>query len=88
MIYDAGCLTRRAFRSAYAEEVARLKRLPVGEGGNFYLTLGSRVGLRFARSIVASTLEGQTSFSESFRLLGFRRMATFDRLAASLGLRD
>ena len=85
-VHDAGLLTRQAFRSAYAAEIDRLGALPGGGGGNFYLTLGARVSQRFARAIVASTLEGQTSFSESFRLLGFRKMATFNKLANNLGL--
>ena len=85
-IHDARFLTRQAFRSAYAEELDRLKTTPTGDGGNFYLTLGARVSQRFARAIVASTLEGQTSFSESFRLLGFRKMKTFNKLASNLGL--
>ena len=85
-IHDAGLLTRQAFRSAYAAEVDRLGALPGGKGGDFYLTLGARVSQRFARAIVSSTLEGQTSFSESFRLLGFRKMATFSTLANNLGL--
>ena len=65
-VHDAGFLTRQAFRSAYAAEIGRLGALPGGGGGNFYLTLGARVSPRFARAIVTSTLEGQTSFSESF----------------------
>ncbi len=85
-IHDAGLLTRQAFRSAYAAEIDRLGALPGGKGGDFYLTLGARVSQRFARAIVTSTLEGQTSFSESFRLLGFRRMETFGKLANNLGL--
>lgn len=85
-VHDAGLLTRQAFPSAYAAEIDRLEALPGGGGGNFYLTLGARVSQRFARAIVASTLEGQTSFSESFRLLGFRKMATFNKLADNLGL--
>lgn len=85
-IHDAGFLTRQAFRLAYAEELDRLGALSGSGGGDFYLTLGARVSQRFARAIVASTLEGQTSFPESFRLLGFRRMATFNKLADNLGL--
>jgi len=85
-IHDSGLLTRQVFRAAYAAELDRLMALPGGDGGNFYLTLGARVSQRFARAIVSSTLEGQTSFSESFRLLGFRKMATFSTLANNLGL--
>ena len=84
-IHDAGLLTRQAFRSAYAEELDRLKALSTGDGGNFYLTLGARVSQSFARAIVTSTLEGQTSFSESFRLLGVKKMETFRTLAHNLG---
>ena len=85
-IHDAGGLTRSAFRAAYDAELGRLRAASAG-GGDFYLTLGARVGRRFARAVVTSTLEGRTSFTESFRLLGFRRMATFNRLAGHLGIR-
>ena len=85
-IHDAGLLTRQAFRSAYADELDRLEALRAGDGGNFYLTLGARVSQRFARAIVASTLEGQTSFSATFRLLGVKKMETFNKLAANLGV--
>ena len=55
-----------------------------GSGGNFYLTLGARVSKRFARALVVSTLEGRTAFTESFRLLGVKKMATFRELANSV----
>ena len=85
-IHDAGLLTRQAFRSAYADELDRLEALRAGDGGNFHLTLGARVSQCFARAIVASTLEGQTSFSATFRLLGVKKMETFNKLAANLGV--
>ncbi len=85
-IHDADGLTRSAFRAAYDAELGRLRAASAGGGGDFYLTLGARVGRRFARAVVTSTLEGRTSFTESFRLLGFRRMATFNRLAGHLGI--
>ena len=50
------------------------------------MTLGARVSQRFARTVVTSTLEGRTSFTESLRLLGFRKMATFNQLADHLGI--
>ena len=45
------------------------------------------VGTRFARAAVASALEGQTSYSETFRLLGLKNASTFDGLADRLGVR-
>jgi len=83
---DAGGLSREAFWQAYEEELARLRVLPKGSGGDFYLTLGARVSKRFARALVVSTFEGRSSFTEAFRLLGFKKMATFRELGHSLGL--
>ena len=85
-IYDAGGLTRKAFRDAYDAELAKLRSIPRGSGGNFYPTQTARVGKRFARAVVVSTLEGGTSFTESFRLLGFSKTSTFDKLARRLGV--
>jgi len=85
-ILDAGGLSRQAFWQAYEEELACLRALPKGSGGNFYLTLGARASKRFARALVVSTLEGRSSFTEAFRLLGFKKMATFRDLGDSLGV--
>ena len=85
-IHDAGGLSRPELWSAYEEELARLRGMPRGSGGNFYLTLPARVSKRFARAMVTSTLEGRTSFTESFRLLGVKKMATFHQLGQSLGV--
>jgi Zn-dependent peptidase ImmA (M78 family) len=85
-IHDAGGFSREAFWQAYEEELARLRALPKGSGGDFYLTLGARASKRFARALVVSTLEGRSSFTEAFRLLGFKKMATFRELGHSLGL--
>lgn len=85
-IHDAGGLTRDELWEAYRQELARLHRLQKGSGGDFYLTLGARVGKRFARALVASTLEGQTLHRDAFRLLGFSRLSTFRELAHNLGV--
>ncbi|MEX2582458.1 MAG: ImmA/IrrE family metallo-endopeptidase [Gemmatimonadota bacterium] len=87
-IFDAGELTREAYWRAYEEELERLRSLPKGSGGDFYLTLGARAGKTFARALVVSTLEGRTPFTEAFRLLGFKQMATFNELGHSLGVLD
>ena len=85
-IHDAGGLTRDELWSAYDEELACLRRLKTGSGGDFYLTLGVRVSKRFARALVVSTLEGRTAFTESFRLLGVKKMATFQQVGHNLGV--
>jgi Zn-dependent peptidase ImmA (M78 family) len=86
-IHDAGGLSRDDYWQAYQDELDRLRALPAGSGGNFYLTLGARAGKTFARALVVSTLEGRTPFTEAFRLLGFNKMATFNKLGQSLGVR-
>lgn len=57
-----------------------------GSGGGFYLTVAARVSKRFARALVARTLEGRSWFTETFRLLEFKKMAAFNDLARSLGV--
>ncbi|MBM4336327.1 MAG: ImmA/IrrE family metallo-endopeptidase [Deltaproteobacteria bacterium] len=85
-IHDAGGLSRQQFWDAYRDELERLRALPKTSGGDFYLTLGARAGKTFATALVVSTLEGRTSFTEAFRLLGFKKMATFRELGESLGV--
>ena len=83
-IHDAGHLTQDALWTAYHEELERLKAIPRGSGGNFYWTQAARVSKRFARALVASTLEGQTLHRDAFRLLGFSKLATFQELGHRL----
>jgi len=85
-IHDAGGLTRTELWDAYEQELARLRAFPKGSGGNFYLTQAARVSKRFARALVASTLEGQTLHRDAFRMLGFSKLQTFHELGRSLGV--
>ncbi|HXF91833.1 MAG TPA: ImmA/IrrE family metallo-endopeptidase [Nitrospiraceae bacterium] len=84
-LLDARRLTREAFETAYDEELARLREMPKTSGGDFYLTQAARLSRRFARALVASTLEGQTLYRDAFRMLGIARETTFRELGASLG---
>lgn len=86
-IHDAGHLSHQRFQKLYRGELEKLKVLPKGGGGNFYWANVARTGRRFARALVASTLEGHTLYRDAHRLLGFRKAETFDRLASNLGLR-
>jgi hypothetical protein len=85
-IHDVGGLTREQLCEAYEAELQRLRKIPKGSGGDFDCTLGARVSKRFARALVVSTLERRSSFTEAFRLLGFKKMATFHDLGHSLGV--
>ncbi|MFJ8205568.1 helix-turn-helix domain-containing protein [Micromonospora chalcea] len=87
-IFDAGFLQERQFNHAFDEELERVLALMNRQtgGGNFYTTLPVRVGRRFARSVVADTLEGGTLYRDAFRLLGFKKTSTFEQLSESLGV--
>ena len=85
-IHDARGITTNQLREAYQGELERLRRVPKGAGGDFYLTQAVRVGKRFARALVTSTLEGQTLYRDAFHLLGFSKAATFHELGHSLGI--
>lgn len=83
-IFDIGAIDRGEFAFSYQKELDRILSMPTQSGGNFHPTLRARVGQRFGRALVTSTLGGRTSFSESFRLLGIKKTATLHEFAASL----
>ncbi|MCY4431772.1 MAG: ImmA/IrrE family metallo-endopeptidase [Rhodospirillales bacterium] len=88
---DLGALDAETYWNTYDREVDRLRELEVGRkssssGGNFYRTTGARVSPRFARAVIVATLEGRSSFTDAFRLLGFKKMATFRELGRRLGV--
>lgn len=90
-LYDAKYLTEAQFREEFASELARI--LAIMEdgggsgGGNFYNTQPVRVGKRFTRALIESTLEGQTLHRDAFHMLGFKKVSTFNELAARMGIR-
>jgi Zn-dependent peptidase ImmA (M78 family) len=85
-IHDMGGIADEEFWNAFKEELERLKAIPKGSGGNFYLTQAARVSKRFAAALVANTLEGQTLYRDAFRMLGFSKVTTFHELGRSLGV--
>jgi Zn-dependent peptidase ImmA (M78 family) len=86
-LFDAGRLDRAAFWQAYRAEEQRLAQLAARNtgGGDFYRTTVARVSRRFARALVASTLEGRTLYRDAFRMLGIAKPGTFNELGRSLG---
>lgn len=85
-IHDAGKMSRDEFVTAFNAELERLRAIPKGSGGNFYLTQAARVSKRFAAALVTSTLEGQTLYRDAFRMLGFSKLATFKELGRTVGV--
>ncbi|MCW5938359.1 MAG: ImmA/IrrE family metallo-endopeptidase [Fimbriimonadaceae bacterium] len=87
-LFDIGRMTQTEFWSLFDAELERLKGIEAraSSGGDFYNMVTARAGRRLARAIVMSTLEGQASFTESVRLLGFKKMSTFYELARRVGV--
>jgi Zn-dependent peptidase ImmA (M78 family) len=86
-LFDAGFIDQEELWHHYGIERERIQALDQRSGtggGDFYLTLNVRTSKRFAKAIVSSTLEGYTSFSDAFRLLGFRKTETFYKAAREL----
>jgi Zn-dependent peptidase ImmA (M78 family)/transcriptional regulator with XRE-family HTH domain len=85
-IHDLGGLAHNELREAYERELERLRPQRKSSGGDFYRTQGVRLGRRFARALVLSTLESNTEHGDAFRLLGFSKLATLRELGHRLGV--
>ena len=83
-LHDVGALDREELGSAYGRELDRIRNIERKSGGSFHPTLKARVGRRFGGALVTSTLGGRTSFSESLRLLGIKKVSTLRAFSASL----
>jgi Zn-dependent peptidase ImmA (M78 family) len=90
-LYDIGLLTDAQYRAQYPAELERVlgimaERSGSKSSGNFYNTQPVRASKRLTRALIESTLEGQTLRRDAFRLLGFKKVATFDKLAERMRL--
>ena len=86
---DAGVLKCSEFEVAWQTEPPN-HLVPVADDtagrGDFYSITLSRVGRRFARALVASTLEGKTFYRDAFRMLGVKKTKTFNEIGRKMGL--
>jgi Zn-dependent peptidase ImmA (M78 family) len=88
---DAGGLSREAFQSAFDNELKRLRaelarRKEKSKGGDPYATGRVRLSPRFGKAVLAATWEGRSTFTEAFRLLGFRSVTSLERFGDELGM--
>lgn len=90
-LFDAHFLGWDDYRERYeAEREAMIelakRRRGENSGGNYYNTQPLRLSRQFARAVVASTYQGDTSFRDAFQLLGTKKHETFARLADEIGV--
>lgn len=84
---EAEVLPQADFTVLYNAELEAARNTPSkGGGGDFYRTQKSRLGTKFAAAVIASALEGNTSYSEAFSLLGVRKLSTFEELGREVGV--
>jgi len=85
-VFDAGYIKWDQYQAAFADELTRIRKVSGSAGGNFYNTQPVRTSKRFARAVVADTLEGRTLHRDAFQLLGVRKYSTFRDLGEHLGV--
>lgn len=85
-LLDIGRLNRAVFDTMWGDEIRRFGASADRSGGNFYDTTFARVSRRFARALVASTLEGETLYRDAFRMLGVSGTETFNNLGRKVGV--
>ena len=77
---------RQKGRRPFGQEIKQLHNKQMNNKVSYYSILTSRLGDRFARAVVADTLEGQTLFRDALHLLGISKIKTFHKLADHLGI--
>ena len=90
-VYDMKKLTAKEFSTLYEKELKKLNNiLKINKknkgGGDFFPTLKMRANPRFIKALISHTLEGHTSFRESFQLLNIKKMSTFKEAGKSVGV--
>ena len=89
-LLDVEWLTRSVFDVVWDKECDHihrfLERSGSRPGGGFYATVRSRLGSRFIRALVGSTLGGKTLYRDAFRMLGINNTATFKEMGRNVGI--
>ena len=85
-LLESGFLTWDEYRRTYQAEYEQALERAGGPGGDFYKAQPVRVSKTFAQAVIASTLEGHTSYTDAFQMLGFKKTSTFYELADQLGV--
>lgn len=67
-------------------DAARDKQKKASSSGNFYTTQPVRLGRRLIRAVIEDTIEGGTMYGDAFRLIGSKKVDTFNGLAKRLGV--
>lgn len=87
---DFGLIDKNRFFTFYNEYLNELEEIKGKKkeqsGGNFYNTQNTRIGKRFASSVIIATKEGKITYKYAYRLTGLRGK-TFDEYSTRLGIK-
>jgi Zn-dependent peptidase ImmA (M78 family) len=81
-VAERSALPTATFDRCYRRAVESLPAPKPSGGGDYYAIALRRIGRRFARDVIASALEGNTTYHEAFRLLGVRNSTTLAKLSS------
>lgn len=90
-LFDGRLLGWEDYQERYEDELERVMGILAARrgdsgGGNYYNTQPMRLSRPFAQAVIASTLEGSTTYRDAYQLLGTKSHATFENLAHELGV--
>lgn len=75
----------QTLRQEYELELSRIPKKTAPSGGSFFTTAPVRSGKRLTRAVLGSTFEGETSFTDAFKLLGSKKTDSLRELALRMG---
>lgn len=87
-LHEIGAISDEELQVRYFNEIdePREKTSKNRGGGNWYNNVRGRLGDRFLRALIVSTLSGQTTFRDAGRLIGSSKSASLYTLAEKLGV--
>ena len=85
-VLDLDLISRARYFAFYKEYTAEAaaRRAHGSGGGNFYLTLGSRLGKRFPAAVYSAAKEGRLQYRDAYHLTGLSG-SSYDRFGKEFG---
>ena len=86
-VLEMELINRKRFFDFYQEylETTAERRARSAGGGDFYRTLGSRLGMRFPSAVYGAAREGRLQYRDAYQLTGLSS-SSYDRFGRELGL--
>ena len=83
-LFDTSQIKENVYFELYRQEQKQFMRKQRSAGGDFYRNQSSKWSPTFARALISSAMEGQTSLRDAMRMLGVRKSSTFEELGRQL----